>query len=386
MKPLFYLTILFCLASCHSQQTLPDEISAILEREEPFTRFFETERACIIDPTSEGYLNARNTFFTQCYGAGRQQSSPKTQLQTLEKWLVDHHQIRPGKAEAMQNALWLAGMELLTDRPATPYETTGLRIERDIIYATQPNKDVRLDLFLPKSPSSQNIPCIICIHGGGFRVHRREWFAGHAATFAHAGFAAVTIDYRKAPGTQSRLESVQDAKAAVRWVRANAPRYGIDANQIGAFGGSAGAFLTNSLATTSGVVELENSGGNTHVSSSVQAAVPCAGSCMRLDTPAERAVDQSLQAAVKTYGRSMMEKFSPYEQVDSDDPPILLLHGDQDNVVPLWQSEDLRDRYRAVGAHATLEIIDGGKHTFYLSPKTVNRAVDFFRSVFESDV
>ncbi|MEO0414961.1 MAG: alpha/beta hydrolase [Verrucomicrobiota bacterium] len=377
--PLLAVTVSVFLAGCQKSSAEPlQEALAILEREESFTQFFATEKVAVIDPQKADYLKARNAYFLHCYTTGKTQGSPGKAMEKLERWLVDNQRARPELAQKLEDAVWLAGMELLTDRPAIPYDESSLRIERDIVYAEQSNKEVRLDLFLPEK-MEQAVPCIICIHGGGFRVHRREWFAGHAAAFAEAGFAAVTIDYRKRPGVESQLQSVQDAKAAVRWVRANAEKYSIDANKIGVIGGSAGAFLTNSLATTSGVKELESVGGNLGVSSRVQAAVACAGGCMRLDPPKGRSSDKGLKAAIEKYGREMIEKFSPHQQVDADDPPILLIHGSEDKVVPVWQSEDLFERYQEVGASATLEIIEGGKHTFYLSKETVNRAIRFFR-------
>ena len=79
-------------------------------------------------------------------------------------------------------------------------------------------------------------------------MHKRAWLAGFAAIAAREGFAACTIDYRLLPGV-TPVECLQDAKAAVRFIHANADRYGIDADRIGACGGSAGAQLATALAT-----------------------------------------------------------------------------------------------------------------------------------------
>lgn len=252
-------------------------------------------------------------------------------------------------------------MELLTDASALPYDEKELRIQPNIVYAEQPNKQVRLDLFLPKDKGSA-VPCIISIHCGGFRVHWREWFAGHAASFARARYASVVINYRKEPGIDSRLDPVLDTNAAIRWVGDNAKSYGIDPDRIGVFGGSAG---------------------NPGVSCAVQAVVTCARSCMRLDLPVGREPDEGVTSAICQNERALMEKFSPYEQVDPTAPPILILHGSADKVVALFESEDLSSRYQKVGLMPQLEIQKGNSHTFHLSQETVDRAVRFFREAFQ---
>ena len=89
---------------------------------------------------------------------------------------------------------------------------------------------------------------------------------------ADNGFAAVVIDYRKKPAVGLK-DIVYDSKAAVRWLRANATKYNIDPNWIGAVGSSAGGHLVSLLGTTANIKELEGNGGNEGVSTEVQAVV-----------------------------------------------------------------------------------------------------------------
>ena len=243
----------------------------------------------------------------------------------------------------------------------------------------QPNKNLKLDLFRPDPSPAGPVPCIICIHGGGYRVHRREWFAGHAAGFAKAGFVAVTIDYRKEPGIENRGDAIKDGKAAVRWVRANAEEYGIDPDRIGVIGGSAGGHMTSVLATTGEHPAMEGEGGNPGVSSAVQAAVPCAAGSNNLDRVKD---DPEWLAGIEQHGREVVELICPYHQAGEGDPPLLLLHGSADGVVPPYHSEDLHGRYQELGLHSELEILEGARHTFYLSQETIDRATRFFREQF----
>ncbi|MBM3855948.1 MAG: alpha/beta hydrolase, partial [Verrucomicrobia bacterium] len=156
---------------------------------------------------------------------------------------------------------------------------TSVQVERDLVYARYGDREVKLDLYLPRQPASAKIPCIVVIHGGGWRSGDKTRFAGQAAYLADKGFAAACIGYRLLPEVTFPAPIV-DCKAAVRWVRANAARYGIDPERIGATGGSAGGHLTAMLATSHKVKELEGDGGNAGLSSRVQAAVAMA-------TPAE---------------------------------------------------------------------------------------------------
>jgi pectinesterase len=246
-----------------------------------------------------------------------------------------------------------------------------VRVERDIVYAKYGDREVMLDLYLPKRPAGEKIPCIVVIHGGGWRSGDKTRFAAQAAYFADKGFAAACIGYRLLPEVTFPAPVV-DCKAAVRWVRANAAKYGIDPDRIGATGGSAGGHLTAMLATSSGVKELEGDGGNGGVSSRIQAAVAMA-------TPAD--MGQFAQRhGVEAASAALI---SPVTHVTKDSAPILLLHGTGDKLVPMGQSELLLEKYKQAGAAAELVKIEGGSHAFWNSEQwfgdAMARAAAFFR-------
>ena len=145
----------------------------------------------------------------------------------------------------------------------------------DIVYATYGDRQLRLDLYMPKPKPAGLIPGIVVIRGGGWRQGDKNGFAPIAAGLAAKGLAAACIEYRVLPDV-TIADAVQDTKAAVRWMRAEGKRYGIQADAIGAIGGSAGGHLVALLATSSNVSKLEGSGGHAGVSSRVQAVVPMA--------------------------------------------------------------------------------------------------------------
>lgn len=247
----------------------------------------------------------------------------------------------------------------------------SVKVVRDIVYAKYGDREVKLDLYLPKQPASEKIPCIVVIHGGGWRSGDKTRFAAQAAHLAERGFAAACIGYRLLPEVTFPAPVV-DCKAAVRWVRANAAAHGIDPDRIGATGGSAGGHLTAMLATSHAVKELEGDGGNAGVSSRIQAAVAMA-------TPA----DMTRIAEWSGTDPKLAALISPVTHVDKDSAPMLLLHGSKDTLVPMAQSELLLEKYKAAGASAELVKIPDGIHAFWNGDRwfddVMARTTAFFR-------
>jgi len=172
------------------------------------------------------------------------------------------------------------------------------------------------------------------------------------------------------------IDCVKDSKAAVRWVRANASKYGIDPNRIGAIGASAGAQLVTLLASTADVPELEGTGGNQNVSSAIQAVVGIA-------TPAFKIDDSSGRWTRFGITPEEMKLISPYENISSYSAPLFLLHGTADRTVKPQDSQDLYDKYKEVGVHVELKwILDQG-HGFYEGTDiAIKMASEFFLKQF----
>src|SRR4051812_40675642 len=114
------------------------------------------------------------------------------------------------------------------------YATDAIVFEKDIEYSNPDNQHLQVDMARPDSEGPY--PAVICIHGGGFRAGNRQGYDGLIKKLAKNGYVAVTVDYRLAPKYQFPA-AVYDVKAAVRWLRANASKYHVDAERIGATGG-----------------------------------------------------------------------------------------------------------------------------------------------------
>jgi acetyl esterase/lipase len=215
----------------------------------------------------------------------------------------------------------------------------GTRIERNLAYVADGHERHRLDLYLPEKGAGP-FPVVIWLHGGG-------WVRGdkancHAAPLVARGYAAVSVNYRFLQHAAFPAQ-IEDCKAAVRWLRANARKYHLDADHIAVMGASAGGHLAALLGVSGNVKELEGSLGNTDQSSRVQAVIDLFG-------PLRINKDKGNKSNVLAY-------------VSRDAPPFLIVHGDADKSVPIKQSEQLTAALNKAGVDVTLMPLKGAGHS-----------------------
>jgi arylsulfatase A len=264
------------------------------------------------------------------------------------------------------------------------HPSPNVRVIHKIVYAKYKTGKLRLDLYLPLR-SGQRRAGVVVVRGGGWLVGDRKRFAHVASALADRGVVAACIEYRTTniaafPG------AIQDVKAAVRWMRVNAMQYGIDPDLIGVIGGSSGAYMALFVGLTQGLAEFEGDGGNPGVSSAVQAVVAMA-------VPADLlALSETNKTAVAKFLHAMPEEdsakwqlASPINHIRSDGPPVLLLHGENDDSVPTNQSIDFAQCYRRVGNTAELQILAGAPHDFWnyypWFDDAMNRSAAFFHQL-----
>ncbi len=248
-------------------------------------------------------------------------------------------------------------------------------VEENVIYGKAGDTELKLDLARP--PGAGPFPAIVFIHGGGWSGGSREGYRSQIEDAARRGYVAVTISYRLMQFDQAKKETttaapifpaqIHDAKAAVRWVRANANKYHVDTNRIGVTGGSAGGHLSLLVGLTDPQSKLEGDSGNPDQSSRVQAVVNVFGptdmaACYRTSSVAwifRLFMGGTPNEAAETYAAA-----SPITYVSKDDPPVLTLHGDQDLLVPVAQATALDEKMKSVGASHTLTVFKGQGHGF----------------------
>lgn len=258
----------------------------------------------------------------------------------------------------------------------------NIQSHRDIEYARVGDHRLLLDLYLPKK-SEKPLPLIVWVHGGAWIGGNKKWCP--AVRMVAKGYAAASINYRLSPVAAFPAQ-IHDCKAAVRWLRANAGKYGLDPHRIGVWGGSAGGHLVALLGTTAGNKELEGTvGGNLQYSSTVQAVCDWFGPAdfLTFFPPSKKnELDSTTSVIAKLLGGSINEKkenamlASPASHVSKDDCPFLIMHGDKDMIVPLSQSQELYDKLKSAGIYVKLHVVKDAGHGF--KGTEIDKIVDEF--------
>jgi acetyl esterase/lipase len=260
------------------------------------------------------------------------------------------------------------------------------RIERDLVFARPGAKELLLDLYLPP-PGREKPALVVWIHGGAWRTGSKA--EPPMRFLVGRGFALASISYRL---SQEAIFPAQlhDCKAAIRWLRAHENDYGYDAARIGVVGASAGGHLAALLGTTGGIAELEGNIGAVGPSSRVNAVVDFFGPTdllqmskfpSKLDHDGPDSPESQLIGTPVQQNPAKAERANPIRYITADDPPFLIVHGDQDPLVPLNQSTLLSDALRRAGVPAELRILRGGGHggTLFTSPDVLDSVSGFLR-------
>jgi acetyl esterase/lipase len=286
--------------------------------------------------------------------------------------------IRAWSISVAATLLWVI-LATAQERPA-PKLPEGVKLLRNLQYVEGGHERNRLDLYLPEKAEGR-LPVVVWIHGGGWRGGGKENCP--AVPLAAKGYAVASINYRLSQHSLFPAQ-IEDCKAAIRWLRANAAKYHLDPEHIGVWGGSAGGHLVALLGTTGGVKDFEGNGGNQDQSSRVQCVVDLFGPT-ELTTMGELGDKPGSVVALLIGGpapqnKEKARKASPLTYVGKDAAPFLIMHGDKDPLVPLRQSELLAAALKKAGVEVTLQVVKGGGHggPGFISPENRKLIEDFF--------
>ncbi len=276
---------------------------------------------------------------------------------------------------------------------------TDLIFEADIPYGIGGGRTLLLDILRPDVPPHPERPAVIWVHGGGWSEGER--FPSPNAPLAQRGFVTASISYRFLDEAIFPAQ-IHDVKAAIRFLRSNAARWGIDAESIGIWGGSAGGHLAALAAVSGGMPLLEGDGGYADESSLVQAAVALAPPTDfqvdwndESDMPLHEGVIETMPLLFG--GPNLTDPdiawrtrlASPVALATAAAPPMLVVHGTLDELVPVAQGRRLVARLQEVGAEAEmleLPADDHGLHSLFgeegnggkATSPAMRRVYDFF--------
>lgn len=260
----------------------------------------------------------------------------------------------------MKNLFWaicsslLLATSLQAEAPVFDFE--GAVAET---YKTASGDELKIYRFSPEGhePDNDQRPAIVFFFGGGWNGGSPGQFEQHCRYLAARGMVAMTADYRvKSRQGTTPKECVADGKSAVRWIRQNAERLGIDPDKVAAGGGSAGGHV----ATATGMVDgFDDPADDAAVSSKPNALV--------LFNPVyDNGPDDG-------WGHSRVveywEAFSPAHNITSDDPPAVVFLGSKDPLIPVAIAEKFRDTMKGEGLKSDLHVYEGQPHGFFNESK-----------------
>ena len=248
----------------------------------------------------------------------------------------------------------------------------------------------RLNLVAPPREEGKKLPLVVWIHGGAFwEGSKDDWHPARA--LYDKGFAVCSINYRLSNSSTFPAQ-VQDCKAAIRWIRKHADRFGIDPDRIGVWGASAGGYLATMVGVTGGLEEFD-SGENLDQSSRVRCVVDYFGPTDFLkmneqakgvpgaekwdhdhaDSPESILIGGPIQERVERVTLA-----NPCGYATKDDPPFLVVHGRKDGLVAIGQSELLVEALKAAGVPVEFRVVEEAGHGEGFGEAEQKAAEEFF--------
>ena len=244
----------------------------------------------------------------------------------------------------------------------------------NVVYASTSATQV-MDIYLPEGDGP--FPVVVLIHGGAFKMGDKSMETRNAEALVAKGYAAASINYRLS-GEAKYPAQIQDCKAAVRFLRANAVKFHLNPEKIGSWGASAGGNLSAMLGTSAGVAELEGASlGNEGVSSKVIACVDWFGPINFCTMDAEAAAlgftgrtNSEFSPESKLIGKAvqsapeLVAKANPTTYISADDAAFFLQVGNMDRNIPYTQSLNFYEALKPVigASKVSFELLEGAGH------------------------
>lgn len=277
-----------------------------------------------------------------------------------------------------------------------------VQLVSNVVYAQVPdrgytNKPLTMHLVIPQDKKPH--PVILYINGGGFINANKDDYMQQWLDLAEHGYVVASMTYRVAP-TSTFPAPLEDVKSAVRFLRANAEKFSIDAQHIGVFGGSAGGYLAAMAGTTNGVKSFDK-GDNLNYSSDVQAVVDVYGvsDVTKIGADYNEAVQKTHESAAATEALWVngspvfggkdgginanpegSKAANPLTYISKKTAPFLLMHGDADVLVSPSQTELLREELAKHNIEAIRYLVKGAAHggPYWVQPEIMDIVIAFY--------
>jgi acetyl esterase/lipase len=254
-----------------------------------------------------------------------------------------------------------------------------IKIIENVVYAAPklPNgksASLKMDLLIPEPARKRAV--VLYVPGGGFVIAAKESALNLRTYVAEAGFAVASVQYRTTRDGANYRDGVEDIKAAIRYLRANADKYAIDATAVAVWGESAGGYLAAMVGVTNHDGTFE-AGANLNQSSDVQGVIDDFGAtdiskmAADFDAVTQHAIyanEGLIQYIGKTSGANTLDSgiataaANPLTYIQANAPPFLIFHGNQDRMVSPSQTLMLHDALVAKGVRSTRYVVDGAAH------------------------
>jgi acetyl esterase/lipase len=259
---------------------------------------------------------------------------------------------------------------------------------RDVEFGRYGRQVLRMDILRPRPFLGLPSPVLVWIHGGGWRRGSKRDGLKNLLFFARQGFLCASIDYRLSQDALFPAQ-IEDCKCAIRFLRAHAQKFNLDPNRIGVWGASSGGHLAALLGTSGGRPELEGQGGWESFSSHVQAVCDWFGPTDflkmgnfpgQIDHNSPESPESLLLGGSIQTRRAAAERANPIAYITKNAPPFLIMHADNDPLVPFNQSQLLFNALQQSKVEASLVVVPGGGHggPLFSSPDMLDQVRKFF--------
>jgi len=247
-------------------------------------------------------------------------------------------------------------------------------VRPDVVFGTGGGRELRCDIYEPPEGTANGIG-VLLVHGGGWSQGDRTQLKGYGILLGRRGYLCVASEYRLT-GEALWPAQIEDVKAAIRWMRANAKELGFDPARLVISGNSAGGHLSLVAGGTANMPEFEGDGGNAGVGTEVAAAI-----AFYPPTGLEKRDWGGLPALFgKGAPPETLRAASPLTYAGPSFPPTLLIHGNADEVVPAREAEAMYDALHDAGVPVELHMYANQPHGFDADPKLGRQSAELMMS------